>query len=74
MQKPSFMDKPTNFDSNQLCCFADTSSYRRICPKYLITDGIKCFDHAAGAYWLMDAAAGHLEEVGTANWFVLIKL
>jgi hypothetical protein len=28
----------------------------------------------AGAYWLIDASASHLDEIGTTDWFVLIKL
>jgi hypothetical protein len=29
---------------------------------------------AAGAYWLMDAIASHLQEIGISDWFVLVRM
>jgi hypothetical protein len=33
-----------------------------------------CLADAVGAYWLMYASAGHLDEIGTIDWFMLIML
>jgi len=62
------------FDASELLQFTGTSSYYRISRRYLITDGIKYLADAVAAYWLMDAVASHLDEIGTADWFVLIRL
>jgi hypothetical protein len=62
------------FNAQELSQFTGTTSYYRITRKHLLTDGTKYLADAAGAYWLMDAAASHLDEIGTADWFVLIKL
>ena len=40
----------------------------------MITDGAKYLADSAGAYWLLDAAASYLAELGTADWFVLVML
>jgi hypothetical protein len=40
----------------------------------LITDGAKYLADEAGAYWLLDAAAAYLLELGTSDWFVLMRL
>jgi len=63
-----------NFDASQLSYFTGTTGYYRIGKRHLLTDGTKYVAEAAGAFWLMDAAASHLDEIGTADWFVLIKL
>ena len=68
------MVAPTQFDASQLRYFTGTTAYYRITRRHLLTDGTKYLADAAGAYWLMDAAASHLDEIGTADWFVLIKL
>ncbi len=64
----------TKFDPAQLAHFTGTTAYYRISHRHLLTDGTKYLAEAAGAYWLMDAAASHLDEIGTADWFVIIKL
>ena len=64
----------SNFDASQLSYFTDTTAYYRISNRHLLTDGTKYVAEAAGAFWLMDAVASHLDEIGTADWFVLIKL
>lgn len=64
----------SDFDSAQLGYFTGTTAYYRISPRHLLTDGTKYVAEAAGAFWLMDAAASHLNEIGAADWFVLIKL
>jgi hypothetical protein len=68
------MNPPTVFNAQELGQFTGTTGYYRITRKHLLTDGTKYLADAAGAYWLMDAAASHLDEIGTADWFVLIKL
>ena len=64
----------TQFDPAQLAHFTGTTAYYRISNRHLLTDGTKYLAEAAGAYWLMDAAASHLDEIGTADWFVIFKL
>lgn len=64
----------SEFDASQLSYFTGTTAYYRISNRHLLTDGTKYVAEAAGAFWLMDAAASHLDEIGTDDWFVLIKL
>ena len=64
----------SNFDASQLGHFTGTTAYYRISNRHALTDGTKYLAEAAGAFWLMDAAASHLDEIGTEDWFVLIKL
>ena len=59
---------------SQLASFTGTSRYYQFSRRHLMTDGTKYLADTAGAYWLIDAAASHLDEIGTADWFVLIKL
>ncbi len=66
------MDK--NYDLSQLCLFTGTVHYHRLNRKCLLTDGAKYLAEGAGAFWLMDAAASYLLELGTADWFVMVKL
>jgi hypothetical protein len=40
----------------------------------VLTDGTKYVAEGAGAFWLMDAAASYLIELGSRDWFVLIRL
>ena len=54
--------------------FTGTERYYRIAPKFLITDGVKYLADSAGCYWLLDAAVSHLIQLGTADWFVLVRL
>ena len=58
----------------ELTQFTGTSSYTRISRQHLLTDGAKYLADQAGCYWLMDAVASHLNEIGTQDWFVLVKL
>lgn len=62
------------FDLSTLTQFTGTERYYRLNRKCLLTDGTKYLADAAGAYWLMDAAASYLLEIGTADWFVLVRL
>lgn len=63
-----------DFDPAQLTLFTGTERYYRITRKCLLTDGTKYLADAAGAYWLMDAIASHLHEIGTGDWFVLVRM
>lgn len=63
-----------DFDPAALAQFTGTERYYRIAPKFLITDGVKYLADSAGAYWLLDAAVSHLAQLGTTDWFVLVKL
>ena len=62
------------FDSNQLNQFTGTSKYYRISRRHLLTDGTKYLAEEAECFWLMDAIASHLDEIGTEDWFVLIRV
>lgn len=64
----------TSFDPSQLAQFTGTERYYRLNRLCLLTDGTKYIAEAAGAFWLMDAAASYLIELGTDDWFVLVKL
>ena len=61
------------FDSSQLGQFTGTSKYYRISRRHLLTDGTRYLAEQAACFWLMDAIASHLSEIGTAEWFVVIK-
>jgi surface antigen len=62
------------FDPTQLALFTGTEHYYRLTRKHLLTDGTKYLADAAGAYWLMDAIASHLQEIGTSDWFVFVRM
>lgn len=74
--KERTMNKPIHsvFDSAQLTLFTGTDHYYRLSRLCVITDGVKYMADVAGAYWLVDAAASYLLELGTADWFVLVRL
>jgi hypothetical protein len=58
----------------KLAQFTGTELYYRIAPNFLITDGVRYLADNAGCYWLLDAAISHLVELGTPDWFVLVRL
>jgi len=62
------------FDFNQLNQFTGTSKYYRISRRHLLTDGTKYLAEEAECFWMMDAIASHLCEIGTEDWFVLIRV
>ena len=62
------------FDSSQLTQFTGTEKYYRISRRHLLTEGTKYLAEQAACFWLMDAIASHLVEIGTAEWFVLIRV
>lgn len=59
---------------SDLSSFTGTTRYYPFTRRHLLTDGTKYLADTAGAYWLMDVAASHLDEIGTQDWFVLIRL
>lgn len=61
------------FDLETLTQFTGTEQYYRISKKHLLTDGTKFLADQAQCYWMMDAISSHLAEIGTADWFVLVK-
>lgn len=62
------------FDPSMLSQFTGTEHYYRLNRRCLITDGAKYLADEAGAYWLLDAAASYLLELGTSDWFMLVRL
>jgi hypothetical protein len=62
------------FDAAQLTHFTGTEHYYRISRRHLLTDGTKYLAEMAGAFWMMDAIASHLSEIGTGDWFVVVKV
>jgi hypothetical protein len=63
-----------DFDPAHLRQFIGTQHYYQLNRKCLLTDGTRYLAEAAGAFWLMDAAASYLIELGTDDWFVQVKL
>ena len=61
------------FDSHKLGQFTGTSQYYRISRRHLLTEGTRYLAEQAACFWLVDAIASHLVEIGTAEWFVVIK-
>ena len=58
----------------QLAQFTGTQTYTRITRRHVLTDGARYLADHAECYWLMDAVASHLDEIGTQDWFVLVRL
>lgn len=63
-----------DFDASELLQFTGTSNYYCISRRCWVTDGVKYLADAASAHWLTDAVASHLDEIGAADWFVLIRV
>lgn len=63
----------TTFDSSKLTEFTGTERYYRISRRHLLTDGTKYLAEQAECFWMMDAIASHLMEIGAADWFVVVK-
>jgi hypothetical protein len=62
------------FDASQLTFFTGTERYYRISRRHLLTDGTKYLAENAGCFWMMDAIASHLSEIGTSDWFVQVRV
>jgi hypothetical protein len=62
------------FNPADLAHFTGTEHYYQLNRKCLITDGAKYLAENAGAYWLLEVAVSYLIELGTTDWFVLVRL
>ena len=63
-----------NFDASQLSHFTGTERYYRISRRHLLTNGTKYLAEEAECFWMMDAIASHLSEIGTDDWFVQVRM
>jgi hypothetical protein len=61
------------FDQSTLSQFTGTERYYRISKRHLLTEGTKYLAEQAECFWMMDAIASHLAEIGTTDWFVAVK-
>ena len=57
-----------------LAQFTGTTYYYRISKQHLLTDGTHYLAEQAGCYWIMDAVSSHVTEIGTADWFVVVRI
>ena len=53
--------------------FTGTAQYWRVARQFVITDGVKYLAESAACFWVIDAAISHLLEIGTCDWFVLVR-
>jgi hypothetical protein len=63
-----------NFLLRKLADFTDTSAYFRISRRHVLTDGTRYLAEKAECFWMMDAIASHLCEIGTEDWFVVVRM
>jgi hypothetical protein len=61
-------------DNLTLTQFTGTGAYYRISRRHLLTDGAKYLAEKGACFWMMDAIASHLCEIGTEDWFVLVRV
>ena len=61
-------------DSTTLAQFTGTGSYYRISRRHVLTDGTKYLSEKGACFWMMDAIASHLCEIGTDDWFVVVRM
>ena len=66
--------KQLGLDSATLAQFTGTGGYYRISRRHLLTDGTKYLAEKGACFWMMDAIASHLSEIGTEDWFVLVRV
>ena len=60
--------------AQDLAQFTGTTCYYRIGRQHLLTDGTQYLAEQAGCYWIMDAVSSHLAEIGTRDWFVVVRM
>jgi hypothetical protein len=60
-------------DLAKLAQFTGTAQYWRVARQFVITDGVKYLAKSAACFWLIDAAISHFLEIGTCDWFVLVR-
>jgi hypothetical protein len=63
-----------NFDAGQLSHFTGTERYYRISRRHLLTDGANYLAEETECFWMMDAIASRLSEIGTDDWFVQMRM
>jgi len=61
-------------DPAQLSQFSGTEKYYRISRRHLLTDGAKYLAESAECFWMMDAIASHVSEIGINDWFIQVKV
>jgi hypothetical protein len=44
-----------------------------VARQFVITDGVKYLAESLHCFWHIDAAISHLLEIGTDDWFVLVR-
>ena len=65
---------PQALSAVTLAQFTGTAQYWRVARQFVITEGVKYLAESAACFWLIDAAISHLLEIGTADWFVLVRV
>jgi hypothetical protein len=66
--------KELGLDNLTLTQFTGTGAYYTIRRRHLLTDGTKYLAEKGACFWMMDAIASHLVEIGTDDWFVLVRV
>ena len=66
--------KQLGLDKLALSQFTGTSAYYKISRKHVLTDGTRYLAEQGACFWMMDAIASHLCEIGTDDWFVLVRV
>ena len=61
-------------DQSSLAQFTGTMHYHRLSRRHLLTDGACYLSERAQCWWIMDAIASHVDEIGTGDWFILVKV
>ena len=61
-------------DHSSLAQFTGTGQCHRIGRRHLLTDGTRYLSERARCWWIIDAVASHLDEIGTDDWFVLVRV
>ncbi len=54
--------------------FTGTTCYYRISTQHLLTDGTQYLAEQAGCDRIMDAVASHVTEIGTQDWFIVVRI
>ena len=60
--------------AQDLAHFTGTTCYYRISKQHLLTDGTYYLAEQGGCYWIIDAVASHVTEIGTEDWFVAVSI
>jgi hypothetical protein len=60
--------------AQDLAHFTGTTCYYCISKQHLLTEGTHQLAEQAGCYWIMDAVSSHVTEIGTQDWFVVVRI